>query len=383
MSSQPKGMKQPTSGVSAPIETPSGRKVYNILGNTFEVPPHYSVTKAVGYGSYGFVCAAVDQRTNEKVAVKKCQNIFHHLGDAKRILREIHLLRFLNHPNVCSIKSGFAPDSKIGFKDVYLVFELFDTDLNTVIRSKQVLEEQHHKYFIYQLLCGLKYLHSAHIMHRDLKPANILVNLNCDLKICDFGLARGYEETGHAQELTEYVITRWYRPPELLMMSTTYDAKVDIWSAGCIFAELSNRKALFPGKDYLNQINLICDVLGTPQGDSVAYLKPEAAKFLSEISPRPKKDLAALFPNIKGNEGIDFVQSMLTFDPRARPTAEMLLCHPYLAELHDPHDEPVSEKRFIWELETSDLSEVMLRNLFWKDMHDFAQKENLKYKETC
>eukprot|EP00760_Papus_ankaliazontas_P015234 PhM_4_TR16426/c0_g1_i1/m.36234/K14512/MPK6; mitogen-activated protein kinase 6 len=382
--SQPKGMRQSQVGVSAPVDAPNGRKIYTVLGNSIEVPPHYTVTKAVGYGSYGFVCAAVDTRTNSKVAIKKCQSIFKDMGDAKRILREIQLLRFIDHGNLCGVRSVFAPEQKSIFRDVYLVFELFDTDLNTVIRSKQQLEEEHMKYFVYQILCGLKYLHSGRVMHRDLKPANLLVNLNCDLKICDFGLARGFKEGAKgklSQELTEYVVTRWYRPPELLMMSSTYTTAVDIWSAGCIMAEISNRRALFPGKDYLNQLSLICDVLGTPNRAEVAeYLKPEAAKYLSEMPAKAPKKLAELVPNVREPGGIDFLSKMLSFDPRSRPTADELLKHPYMSSLHDEADEPGAGKFFEWVHEEDDLNEQQLRDLFWKDVCDYSTKEGISYK---
>jgi len=113
------------------------------------------------------------------------------------------------------------------------------------------------QYFLYQLLRGLKYIHSANIIHRDLKPSNLLLNANCDLKICDFGLARPTSENDF---MTEYVVTRWYRAPELLLNSSDYTAAIDVWSVGCIFMELMNRKPLFPGKDHVHQMRLLTEV---------------------------------------------------------------------------------------------------------------------------
>ena len=113
------------------------------------------------------------------------------------------------------------------------------------------------QYFLYQLLRGLKYIHSAHVLHRDLKPSNLLLNANCDLKICDFGLARTTSETDF---MTEYVVTRWYRAPELLLNCSEYTAAIDVWSVGCIFMELLNREPLFPGRDYVQQLRLITEV---------------------------------------------------------------------------------------------------------------------------
>lgn len=113
------------------------------------------------------------------------------------------------------------------------------------------------QYFLYQILRGLKYIHSANVIHRDLKPSNLLLNANCDLKICDFGLAR---PTAENEYMTEYVVTRWYRAPELLLNSSDYSAAIDVWSVGCIFMELMNRKPLFPGKDHVHQMRLLTEV---------------------------------------------------------------------------------------------------------------------------
>lgn len=113
------------------------------------------------------------------------------------------------------------------------------------------------QYFLYQILRGLKYIHSANVLHRDLKPSNLLLNANCDLKICDFGLARVTSETDF---MTEYVVTRWYRAPELLLNSSDYTAAIDVWSVGCIFMELMDRKPLFPGRDHVHQLRLLMEV---------------------------------------------------------------------------------------------------------------------------
>ena len=138
---------------------------------------------------------------------------------------------------------------------------MMDTDLTQIIKSEQPLTEEHYKFFLYQLLRGLKYIHSAQIVHRDLvlyffikKPRNLLVNSNCDLKICDFGLARPLFHNIKANVLTEYVATRWYRAPELLLSAQHYTTSVDMWSVGCIFAEMLQRKPFLPGTDTKNQI---------------------------------------------------------------------------------------------------------------------------------
>ena len=171
----------------------------------------------------------------------------------------------------------------LNFRDVYIVTKLFESDLAKIITSKQSLSDAHCRYFLYQLLRGLKYLHSANIIHRDLKPANLLINSNCELAICDFGLARGNKESvsstenmGQADELTGYVVTRWYRAPELLVECSKYGHEIDMWSVGCIFGELLGRKVLFRGRNYIHQLQLIVETLGTPTNDDMNFIPPPA-----------------------------------------------------------------------------------------------------------
>lgn len=137
------------------------------------------------------------------------------------------------------------PPARTGFNDIYIVTNLMETDLHRVIYSRQELTDEHIQYFLYQILRGMLYIHSANVIHRDLKPNNILLNKNCDLKICDFGLARGFDNENEFK--TEYVVTRWYRAPEVILNASEYTKALDIWSIGCIFAELLGRTPLFPG----------------------------------------------------------------------------------------------------------------------------------------
>eukprot|EP01059_Diplonema_ambulator_P027531 TRINITY_DN4579_c0_g2_i1.p1 TRINITY_DN4579_c0_g2~~TRINITY_DN4579_c0_g2_i1.p1 ORF type:complete len:390 (+),score=122.24 TRINITY_DN4579_c0_g2_i1:39-1172(+) len=352
-----------------------GKKRYKIHTQYFDVDGRYSVTRVVGFGAYGTVCGAIDmeakKKSGQKVAIKKCQNVFRDLGDCKRILREIKLLRFLKQENLLSLRNLLEPlEGKDGFKDIYLVTELFDTDLSNVIQSQQQMNEEHYQYFIYQILRGLKYLHSANVMHRDLKPANIIVNINCDLKICDFGLSRGFSSTEKMEDFTDYVVTRWYRPPELLLMCTNYSPAIDIWSAGCIFTELLSRKTLFPGKDYLHMLNMICDYLGVPSEDDMSFLHHlEAAKYIRALPNKGGRALSDLVPALAGNElALDFVRKMLLFNPEKRSSAAELLLHPYLECMHDPDDEPVAERKFDWEFDSHEFSEEQLRDAIWEEI---------------
>jgi mitogen-activated protein kinase 1/3 len=186
---------------------------FTVSTSTFEIDSKFVPIKQIGAGAYGVVIAATDSETGEKVAIKKIRRAFDDLIDAKRILREIKLLRHFDHDNVISVIDILPPPSLHEFEDVYIVTDLMETDLHRVIYSRQALTDDHIQYFLYQILCALKYIHSADVLHRDLKPSNILLNSNCDLKICDFGLARGVmpeddESEQAGANLTEYVVTR-------------------------------------------------------------------------------------------------------------------------------------------------------------------------------
>jgi len=226
--------------------------------HAFTVDSKYNFTRVIGSGAYGVVISAHDTQLNTRVAIKMVPKAFQDEIDAKRILREIKLLKHLKHENIVGIVDMMPPMTRYvdDFSDVYIVSELMETDLYRIIYSKQSLSIDHVKYFVYQILRALKYIHSANVLHRDLKPSNLLVNSNCDLKVCDFGLARGVvEEYQMKPLLTEYVVTRWYRAPEIMLACHEYDKPVDIWSTGCILAELLARKPYLPGDDYIDQVS--------------------------------------------------------------------------------------------------------------------------------
>ena len=180
---------------------------FKASGQSFDVPIRYEFLKPIGHGAYGVVVSVLDKTSGKKVAIKKIQSAFDDAVDAKRILREILLMKKLVHDNVIRIIDLLPPHTHtLPPDDIYIVQDLMETDLHRIIYSRQALTIEHIQYFVYQILRGCKYLHSANVLHRDLKPSNLLLNSNCDLKICDFGLAR--ERAG---ALTEYVVTRWYR----------------------------------------------------------------------------------------------------------------------------------------------------------------------------
>ncbi|KAJ3689642.1 hypothetical protein LUZ61_018806 [Rhynchospora tenuis] len=348
------------------IPTHGGRYVlYNVYGNQFEVPAKYvPPLRPIGRGAYGIVCAAKNAETNEDVAVKKIGNAFENRIDAKRILREIKLLRHMDHENVIAIKDIVRPPQRENFNDVYIVTELMDTDLHQIIRSNQPLTDDHCQYFLYQLLRGLKYVHSANVLHRDLKPSNLLLNANCDLKIADFGLARTTSET---DLMTEYVVTRWYRAPELLLGCSQYTAAIDVWSVGCIMGEIITREPLFPGRDYVQQLKLITELIGSPDDSSLGFLPNDNTKrYVRQLPWFPRKSFALRFPTMSPG-AIDLLERMLVFDPSKRITVDEALHHPYLASLHDINDEPVCPAPFNFDFEQPNFTEENIRELIWRE----------------
>jgi serine/threonine protein kinase len=240
--------------------------IWNVMGEEFELETKYKVTDYLGAGAYGVVCSVYDESSGKSYAIKKCKKIFHSRTLAKRTLREIRLLRLMNHENVISIRDIMIPKNESSFESLYVVFELMESDLAQIIRSPQKLTDQHVQYFTYQMMASLKYLHETGIVHRDLKPRNILVNGNCLLKLADFGLARIYDGSNSSKiiAMTEYITTRWYRAPEILVGWSNYGAAIDLWAAGCIIGELIGRSPMFPGSDSLKQIQLIVQCLGKP-----------------------------------------------------------------------------------------------------------------------
>ena len=310
---------------------------------TFNVSDYYEIKEIVGEGAYGIVCSAIYKPTQQKVAIKKIQPFERNMF-CLRTLRELKLLKHFNHENIIGILDIQIPYDFESFNEVYLIQELMETDLHRVIRS-QKLSDNHCQYFIYQTLRALKALHSANVLHRDLKPSNLLLNSNCDLKICDFGLARSV--ASHEDNfgfMTEYVATRWYRAPEIMLTFQEYTTAIDVWSVGCILAEMLSGRPLFPGTDYHNQLSLIIDVLGTPKMDDFSSIKSRRAReYIKMIPFKRKRAFSELFPDASP-DATDLLEKLLTFNPRNRITVEEALEHPYVSFYHDPNDEPIANK---------------------------------------
>ena len=426
--------------IDYPVKWLKNKHSFTIAGSEFIIDERYEYVKQIGVGAYGVVISCYDKKTNHNVAIKKVGNAFEDLIDAKRIVREIKLLRYFKHDNIVSLIDIQKPPGRTGFEDIYIITDLMETDLHRVIYSRQELTDDHIQYFIYQILRGVLYMHSANIIHRDLKPANILANKNCDLKICDLGLGRaevfdweemelldkqnklvkktkkrkksaekdkknkdkdkdkketkdkkeskdkkdrdkdkekdkGEEEDEEEPELTEYVITRWYRAPEVILCPSHYSKAVDIWSVGCIFAELLGRQPLFPGDHYLDQIQKIVAVTGTPKMEDLDFIKKKEAKeFFLKLVKRTKLTWSSLFPNANPI-ALDLLEKMLTFNPKKRYTVDQCISHPYFEGLHDPEQEPITTAPFDWSFDAVELTKENLQSMIYDESLYFHDED--------
>lgn len=242
------------------------------------------------------------------------------------------------------------------FEGLYCIQECADSDLARVIYLLIQFSEFHIRSFIYQILCGLKYIHLASVIHRDLKPGNILVTTQGALKICDFGLARGIAQQhmpSRSGPITNYVATRWYRAPELMLTNRYYSYLVDLWAVGCILGELYGRRPLFMGKHQAHQIHEILKVLGTPSLEIVRKLEWSwASPAQPQYTPAPWQKLYP-FAHVDGLKLIDF---LLRWDPGQRLTAEQAIQSPYLDNVRDVDSEPVCDSTFDFAFEKNSTS---------------------------
>ena len=279
----------------------------------------------------------IDKKARKTLAIKKCFDAFRNATDAQRTYREIQYLQQLaGHPNIVRLRNVLKAEND---RDIYMVFDFMETDLHAVVRAN-ILEPIHKEYIIYQLIKCLKYMHSAELVHRDIKPANLLLDSNCLVKVCDFGLCRSVGQIqATSSVLTDYVATRWYRAPEILLGSTCYTKAVDIWSVGCILGEMLLGKPIFPGSSTMNQLDKILEITGLPTQEDIASIKSPFAATMLDSLPSPKvKKMAELFPRADAN-ALDLIKKCLYFNPSKRITATDCLSHPYCARFHDKENE--------------------------------------------
>ena len=303
----------------------------------------FTIQKKVGQGAYGVVFKVIDKKTKELVALKKLFGAFQDDTDSQRTFREVMLLQELNgHDNIIRLLNVIKAENEL---DLYLVFDYMEADLFNVIRAN-ILQDIHKKFIIYQTLKALKFIHSADIIHRDLKPSNIFINSDCHVKLGDFGLARTLEHNPHMGGLvTDYVATRWYRAPEMILAAQKYGKPIDMWSVGCILYELLVGTPLLPGKSTKDMIRMMFSVTGFPDRKEYNDVKKECRiqidydDLLQEKIKKKKNIVQMVSAYCHDEVAIDLLLKLLQFNPKKRLTAIEALEHPYVADFHNPEEE--------------------------------------------
>lgn len=292
---------------------------------------------------------AVDKKDHSVVALKKVFDAFQNQTDAQRTYREVMLLEELSgHENIIRLLNVIKAENN---KDLYLAFDYMETDLYMVIRAG-ILQDIHQRYVIYQILKALKYMHSGQVIHRDLKPSNVLLNAECQVKVADLGLARSVKNIMKESNpiLTDYIATRWYRAPEILLGSTKYTKAVDMWAVGCILGEMLTGKPLFTGSSTLNQLDRILELTGIPKLEDIeAIQSPLAMSILESLPPTKPKQLTSVFLTAS-EDALDLLKKLLVLNPDSRMTVEQALEHPYVAQFHNPAEEPSRDEEIDIEL---------------------------------
>lgn len=370
-------------------------KVIFIGNSTFTYDScRFQDVKLIGQGSFGIVCSSFDVESNKKIAIKKIHPISKSIDDCKHILREVKIMRHLGiHENIITLYDLVLREKQ---DELYIIMELLDSDLHRIIQSKQTLTISHCRYLMFQLFCGVKYLHDHRIIHRDLKPGNLLVTKDCKLRITDFGLARERplalstdlemnEVVGEA--MTEHVVTRWYRAPELMLLPDGfYDYSVDMWSCGTILGELLGRTAMFPGKNFIDQLSLIFDVIGCPKAIDIEHIQnSQARKFLESQTWKKKKSLSQLYPTCLEQAPIELLDSLLQFNPLNRLSANDVFHSEFFSPLRKLNlpcalFPRIESNEFAFHFERSQLSRQQLKYLIIAEVNSLNEEAEILQK---
>lgn len=303
----------------------------------------YAITGKLGEGTFGQVHRGTFKPTSTAVALKEI--IIHERDDGIPItaLREIKIMKALKHPNILHLLDMAVDKSKPAgkrFSTFYMVMSYMDHDMCGLLHNRDIkFTLPHIKLYMQQLLAGVEFLHAQQYMHRDMKSANVLVSHNGNVKIADFGLARKYFEappslqsaTPAVRRYTPKVVTRWYRPPELLLGEHFYTTAIDMWGVGCIFGEFFKRRVIIPGESDLDQLQLIFKLVGSPNDENMpGYARLPVAK---EIMPIPQQQslIQEVFHNVP-SEARELLTGLLTLDPLKRLTAKGALNHKFFTQ---------------------------------------------------
>jgi cyclin-dependent kinase-like len=334
----------------------------------------YEVLGIVGEGAYGVVYKCKNKITNEFVAIKKFKETDDEIV-IKTMKRELEMLKKIKHENIVEYKESF-----IHKKNLYLVFEYVEKNLLELLQeTPNGISPPKIKYLIYQLIKAIKYLHSKNIIHRDIKPENLLINPDLKLKLCDFGFAREVKlnmENNNISQMTDYVATRWYRAPELLLSEGIYGPEVDYWAIGCIMGELIDGNPIFPGDDEYDQLNYIIKIIGNLpiQFTEMFYENPifqgKDLLFVDKIESLDKRYLGKI-----SKDAIDFMKQLLRIDPSKRLNGDTVFKHKYYEDYLDNH---TSNTTIIHKIEL----EIKNRNnIFYKEKENFNFSFNGYLKE--
>jgi len=274
----------------------------------------------------GWCTKQKNKKNGELVALKKIRLESEDEGTPSTAVREISILKQLQHPNIVQLHEVIHTETSLT-----LVFEYLDQDLKNYLDAcgEKGIDEYTIKSFLFQLLQGIAYCHQHRVLHRDLKPQNLLINMEGELKLADFGLARGFGIP--VKKYTHEVVTLWYRPPDVLLGSTKYSTQVDMWGVGCIFAEMSNGKPLFCGANEQDQLSKIFKVLGTPEKEQWPTVV-DLPEFKPDWPKHKAKKLNTMVPRLS-KVGIQLLEAFLEYDPKKRISAKDAMKHPYFSDL--------------------------------------------------
>jgi len=414
---------------------------FPIIDQTINPTEEYEIGRILGQGAYARVSEAVHKSSQKKVALKTQYDVFEDTTTAKRILREICLLRQLKHPYVVRLYDAFIPDLRPDaktFNSITVVCELAETSVDKLLKSPLTLKFEEVLHIMYNLIIGLNYVHSAGVIHRDIKPANILINADCSVKICDFGLARtisvyptgqktventpiltsrksGFLEApkdpkikkllDSNRKMTMHVSTRWYRAPEIIALEN-YGPEVDVWAVGCIFGELlsmlkpatkgprKDRTPLFPGRSCIglspinaakvndnansDQLTVIFQTLGKPSKEDSLFIKnPDIASHVNSMPEFKGVNLEKKYPDANP-AAIDLLKKMLMINPAKRISVENCLSHPYFEEIRDVSKESVASEKIKLEIDEKNVvdGDIIVKE-FYKEAAYYANLRKL------
>lgn len=304
------------------------------------VSPRFTSLQYIDEGAFGMICSAFDNRSSRRVVIKKISPFFNGSNGSKA-LTEIMILSCFEHDNIVNILDIVAAPTLRDIQDLYIILPLMETDLNKLLKSRHLSGEQV-RLVLYQILRGLKYIHSANVIHFDLRPANILVNSDCSVKICDFGLSLIITPTQTQSDKYFYTSARGYRAPETMLGTSFISKAVDIWSVGCILAEMISNRQFITGKNDFDELSSIIKIVGSPSSEDLLSITEEPIKrHIRSLGHKCKVPLYQIFPNAE-QVALDLLDRMITFSPSERIAIKDALCHSFLHRYRDEDNEPVA-----------------------------------------